>query len=53
MLKKKKKIYKANLIGIAAEIPEGDEGYSYFIKTKDKDTVTIGFAGDILFDENC
>ena len=38
--------------GNVAEIPEGDEGYSYFIKTKDKDTVTIGFAGDILFDEN-
>ena len=38
--------------GNAAEVYEGDEAYSYSIKTKDKDAVTIGFAGDILFDDN-
>ena len=29
-----------------------DKEYTYSIKNKDKDYVTIGFAGDILFDDN-
>ena len=35
-----------------ATIPEEDKEYTHSIKTKDKDSVTIGFAGDILFDDN-
>ena len=34
----------------AAIIYEGDEDYTHVIGTADPDTVTIGFAGDILFD---
>ena len=34
----------------AAEIYEGDEDYTHVIGTADSETVTIGFAGDILFD---
>ncbi len=34
----------------AAEIYEGDEDYTHVIGTADAETVTIGFAGDILFD---
>jgi poly-gamma-glutamate synthesis protein (capsule biosynthesis protein) len=36
----------------AIEIPEEDEEYTYFIDTASEDVVTIGFAGDILFDDN-
>ncbi len=36
----------------AAIIYEGDEDYTHVIGTTDPDTVTIGFAGDILFDHN-
>jgi poly-gamma-glutamate synthesis protein (capsule biosynthesis protein) len=36
----------------AIEIPEEDEEYTYFIDTASEDAVTIGFAGDILFDDN-
>jgi len=36
----------------AAEIYEGDEDYTHVIGTADADTVTMGFAGDILFDTN-
>jgi len=38
--------------GKAAITYEGDENYTHSVKTKDKDTITIGFAGDILFDDN-
>ena len=41
-----------NNAGKAADVSEGDEAYSYSIKTKDEDVVTIGFAGDILFDDH-
>ena len=34
----------------AAIIYEGDEDYTHVIGTADPETVTIGFAGDILFD---
>ena len=34
----------------AAIIYEGDEDYTHVIGTADPDAVTIGFAGDILFD---
>ena len=34
----------------AAVIFEGDEDYTHVIGTGDAETVTIGFAGDILFD---
>lgn len=36
----------------AAIIYEGDEDYTHVIAAADDDTVTIGFAGDILFDDN-
>ncbi|MCR4756647.1 MAG: CapA family protein [Butyrivibrio sp.] len=36
----------------AAIIYEGDEDYTHVIATADDDAVTIGFAGDILFDDN-
>ena len=36
----------------AAIIYEGDEDYTHVIGTADPETVTIGFAGDILFDPN-
>ena len=36
----------------AAEIYEGDEDYTHVIGTADAETVTMGFAGDILFDTN-
>ena len=36
----------------AAEIYEGDEDYTHVIGAADPETVTIGFAGDILFDDN-
>jgi poly-gamma-glutamate synthesis protein (capsule biosynthesis protein) len=36
----------------AAEIYEGDEDYTHVIGAADDETVTIGFAGDILFDTN-
>lgn len=36
----------------AAIIYEGDEDYTHVIETSDKDAITIGFAGDILFDSN-
>ena len=36
----------------AAEIYEGDEDYTHVIGTADSETVTMGFAGDILFDTN-
>jgi poly-gamma-glutamate synthesis protein (capsule biosynthesis protein) len=36
----------------AVEIYEGDEHYTHVIGSSDPDTVTIGFAGDILFDDN-
>lgn len=36
----------------AAIIYEGDEDYTHVIGTADPETVTIGFAGDILFDTN-
>ncbi len=35
----------------AAVIFEGDEDYTHVIGTADEETVTIGFAGDILFDD--
>ncbi len=35
----------------AAVIFEGDEDYTHIIGTADEETVTIGFAGDILFDD--
>ncbi|WP_196805053.1 CapA family protein [Butyrivibrio sp. VCB2006] len=34
------------------EIPEEDKDYTHVIDTMDADCVTIGFAGDILFDDN-
>lgn len=36
----------------AVEIYEGDEDYTHVIGSSDPETVTIGFAGDILFDDN-
>lgn len=33
-------------------IYEGDEDYTHIISTSDPDSITIGFAGDILFDDN-
>ena len=36
----------------AAVIPEEDEAYTHVIETVSEDSVTIGFAGDILFDDN-
>ena len=36
----------------ALEIPEEDKAYTHKIATYDDEAVTIGFAGDILFDEN-
>ena len=33
-------------------ISEGDEDYTHIIGTASDDAVTIGFAGDILFDDN-
>ena len=36
----------------ATVIFEGDEDYTHVIGTADDETVTIGFAGDILFDTN-
>ena len=33
-------------------IPEEDEAYTHVIETASDDSVTIGFAGDILFDDN-
>ncbi len=36
----------------AMEIPQEDEEYTHKIGTADDETVTIGFAGDILFDDN-
>ena len=36
----------------AAEIYEGDEDYTHVIGASDSESVTIGFAGDILFDDN-
>ncbi len=36
----------------AAVIYEGDEDYTHVIGAADEETVTIGFAGDILFDTN-
>lgn len=33
-------------------IPEEDEAYTHLIETSSDDSVTIGFAGDILFDDN-
>ncbi len=36
----------------AAEIYEGDEDYTHVIGASDDESVTIGFAGDILFDDN-
>ncbi len=36
----------------AAVIYDGDENYTHVIGTSDDGTVTIGFAGDILFDDN-
>ncbi len=36
----------------AAIIYDGDEDYTHVIGTADAETVTIGFAGDILFDTN-
>lgn len=34
----------------AAVVFDGDEDYTHVIATSDDDTVTMGFAGDILFD---
>lgn len=34
----------------AVEVFEGDEDYSHIIATADDETVSMGFAGDILFD---
>ncbi len=36
----------------ATIIYEGDEDYTHVIGTADPETVTLGFAGDILFDTN-
>jgi poly-gamma-glutamate synthesis protein (capsule biosynthesis protein) len=36
----------------AVDIYEGDEDYTHVIAAADSETVTIGFAGDILFDTN-
>ncbi len=33
-------------------IPDEDEAYTHIIETADEECVTIGFAGDILFDDN-
>ena len=50
--------YAKNITGGSGEeggepvIDEEDKDYTHMIKTSDDDTVTIGFAGDILFDEN-
>ena len=33
-------------------IPEEDKAYTHVIETSSDDSVTIGFAGDILFDDN-
>ncbi len=33
-------------------IHEGDEDYTHIISASDPDSITIGFAGDILFDDN-
>ncbi len=36
----------------ATEVFDGDEAYSHVIGAADSETVTMGFAGDILFDTN-
>ena len=38
--------------GNNAGVDESDAAYAHSIKTKDNNAVTIGFAGDILFDDN-
>lgn len=38
--------------GSEITVLEEDEDYTHFIGTSSDDTVTIGFAGDILFDDN-
>ena len=38
--------------GIADLTHEADKDYTYTVDAKRKDAVTIGFAGDILFDDN-
>lgn len=37
---------------VVIDIPEEDKDYTHVIATADSDAVTIGFAGDILFDDN-
>ena len=37
---------------VQIEIPEEDKDYTHLIETTYGDSVTIGFAGDILFDTN-
>lgn len=37
---------------VMPEIPEEDQDYTHIIQTLDDDVVTIGFAGDVLFDDN-
>lgn len=37
---------------IVIEIPEEDKDYTHVISTVDSEAVTIGFAGDILLDDN-
>ncbi|MBP3198703.1 MAG: CapA family protein, partial [Butyrivibrio sp.] len=37
---------------IQYDIPKEDEEYTHIIETADDGSVTIGFAGDILFDDN-
>lgn len=37
---------------VTFEIPDEDADYTHVIDTADPDAITIGFAGDILFDDN-
>ncbi|SFB76480.1 CapA family protein [Butyrivibrio sp. YAB3001] len=37
---------------IEIEIPEEDREYTYLLEPTNEDSITLGFAGDILFDDN-
>ena len=43
---------KAESEGSAIMIYDGDEDYTHVITTSDPDAITLGFVGDILFDDN-
>ena len=43
---------EGDALGQSVAVYEEDEDYTHVITTADPDTITIGFAGDILFDDN-